>query len=141
MAEDLSPNEAIDKLAERLYSYIERLDPTGAADWDDLDDGETTRDLFRAVIRDLVRFEAWVARAQDEDDNGTKARFDEPQSQPLLMTVLTDLARELEAQSSKPYFVHDDDVSGSEAYSAALSTMSLALSSVIDRHRTGSAQR
>lgn len=47
---------AIERLAERLRAQLERLDPTESWDiaWADLSDHD--RGLYRAVVRDLLRF-------------------------------------------------------------------------------------
>jgi hypothetical protein len=66
MTDPRTPEEAIEALAERLYSYSERLDPTpDGQEWHDLPD--SSKEIWRYLISDIVRYEAWISLAQKSE--------------------------------------------------------------------------
>lgn len=75
MSEPLTPEEAIEKLASRLYWYTEKLDPTApyGEGWDDLSDDD--RRFYRLLVSDLVCFSEWieVARQRGRIDEEIRA--------------------------------------------------------------------
>nr|WP_319251783.1 hypothetical protein [uncultured Celeribacter sp.] len=60
----LTRNDALEKLAERLYEKIEALDPSDAPSWASLPKDHPCRRLYRLAVSDLVLFVPWIAAAQ-----------------------------------------------------------------------------
>lgn len=61
-------DEAIDELAARLFWNLERHDPTmeKIPEWKDVEEG--TQELYRVLIRDLMRYRDLIKVLQE--DNG-----------------------------------------------------------------------
>lgn len=55
---------AVERLAERLRSQLERLDPTDNAEAPWVELSEEERGLYRAVVRDLIRFASDIEAAR-----------------------------------------------------------------------------
>lgn len=64
MGETLTRDEAVEKLAERLFSYLEKLDSTDGGSWGDLPENCHYKRLYRLAIADLVLFHDLIAAAQ-----------------------------------------------------------------------------
>lgn len=68
-----SPSEATERLAERLYLKMERIDPTGRGLWENLSEAE--REYYRASIREILLEKTLLARAMgDSSDSPTITR-------------------------------------------------------------------
>ncbi len=63
----MTRDEAIDHLAARLFWNMERHDPTlePIPEWENVAEG--TQELYRVLIRDLIRYDDVIKVAQQDD--------------------------------------------------------------------------
>lgn len=66
----ISRHDAVERLAERLYLKMERMDPTRNCEWDELNEDE--RDFYRKSIEEILLEKTLLSLAmRDSKDSPT----------------------------------------------------------------------